>query len=329
MGASGRRNGFIELCRFLFALCIISHHCIFFQNHGHIPVIRGYIATDFFFILTGFFLTDSACKAGKEYDSTIGCIMRMLKKVFPYFLGAWMISFILAHASSGKTDIITVGADFVKGIPQLFLLSMAGLSGGTIGLYDYVATGWYLSALAIAVWTVYPLLRIFCRPSAENRKNIFVGGIAPFITLLCYGYIGFNYNSMGVVNERISFTYLGCLRAIAGICLGITSNGVARKLRQNELTKAGDYVISAAQMLLLLLSVALMGSLQNFYDIIQLILFAALVTISFGFDTGLNKVCSQELFFRFGKFSMLLFISQGIVYTYQIFPTQAYGGRSI
>ena len=58
------RNGFIELCRFILALCVVSHHTIFYQEHGHIPFFGGYIAVEFFFILTGFFLFKSAKSGG-------------------------------------------------------------------------------------------------------------------------------------------------------------------------------------------------------------------------------------------------------------------------
>lgn len=318
---TNKRNGFIELCRIIMALCVVSHHSILFENHGHVPLIGGYIAVEFFFILTGLFLPDSAMREEKNYDSALALIAKKLRRVFPYFLGAWVISFVVSHSISNDISPFSVCVDLIRGVPQLFLLSMAGLSGGTCGFYDYVGTGWYLSALVIAILTIYPLLRIFCKSTSENQGEIFIGGIAPLIALLCYGYIGYNNNSLGVVNQRVAFAYLGCIRAVAGICLGITCHGLVQKLRRYHLSKTGDYVMSVVQVLLLLLSLAMMELYHGFNDIIQLILFSILIIISFGFETKINRICSEiPAFMGGGKISMVLFISQSLAYMYPILP---------
>lgn len=162
----GYRNGFIEICRFLLALCVVSHHSLFYEAHGHIPVIGGYIAVEFFCILTGFFLAGTAKKEGPYYDNAINQVISKLRKVYPYFLGGWLISFAIYHVYYDQMNVMILIKDLIKGVPQLLLLSMAGLSGGAVGLFDYVGTGWYLSALVVAIITVYPIMRMFCRPAS-------------------------------------------------------------------------------------------------------------------------------------------------------------------
>ena len=55
------RNGFIELCRFIFAMCIVSHHFLLLPTQSeHYPLIGGYIGVEFFFILSGYFLYAAA-----------------------------------------------------------------------------------------------------------------------------------------------------------------------------------------------------------------------------------------------------------------------------
>lgn len=314
------RNGFIELCRFILALCVVSHHTIFYQEHGHIPFFGGYIAVEFFFILTGFFLFKSA-KSGGGGSSAFVQVVKRLSKVYPYFLVCWLASFAISHIYNNQLHIGEIAADLVKGIPQLLLLSMAGLSGGTIGLFDYVGTGWYLSALVIAIFTVYPVMCMFCRSdSSSSRDEIFSGGIAPFIALLCYGYIGYNYNFLGVVNERLSFAYLGCVRAVGGICLGSFCYYLSQKLRKIQLTNLGNYVVSAAQILILALSLYLMEHYTGFYDILQVILFSFLIILSFGFDTAVNQKCSNSFAYTLGKFSMVIFVTQCLAYMYPVLP---------
>lgn len=51
------RNGFIELCRFIFAIGIVSHHSQFLTNDlNEVPMLGGYVSVEFFFILTGYFM---------------------------------------------------------------------------------------------------------------------------------------------------------------------------------------------------------------------------------------------------------------------------------
>ena len=49
----GGKNGFIELCRFIFCLGVVSHHAQYISaSPGYIPIYGGWVAVEFFFILT-------------------------------------------------------------------------------------------------------------------------------------------------------------------------------------------------------------------------------------------------------------------------------------
>lgn len=102
--------------------------------------------------------------------------------------------------------------------------------------------------------------------------------------------------------------------------MGIFCSDIVLKLRQLHLTKVGNFVMSAAQLLLLALSFIMMEFYTGYYDILQVILFSVLIAISFGFDTAVNSMCSGRLANRLGKFSMVIFISQSLAYMYPIFP---------
>ena len=54
-GKKKKRNSLVELYRFLFAMWVVYYHGYFFlPKDSHFS--GGYIAVDFFFILTGFFV---------------------------------------------------------------------------------------------------------------------------------------------------------------------------------------------------------------------------------------------------------------------------------
>ena len=51
----------------------------------HVPLIGGYIGTDFFFILSGFFLY-AAAREDTDGKTTVEVVCKKFKKIFPYFL---------------------------------------------------------------------------------------------------------------------------------------------------------------------------------------------------------------------------------------------------
>lgn len=130
-----KRNGLIELCRFIFAMCIVCHHALFLSNPEHIPLSGGYIAVEFFFILTGFFMCKDALKKPAEHGGMTESLKR-LKTIYPYFFVSWGTSFIISHIYNKCYGIGAILRDFLRGIPQLLFLSMPGLGGDgwTMGL---------------------------------------------------------------------------------------------------------------------------------------------------------------------------------------------------
>lgn len=58
-----KRNGLIELYRFLFAMWVVYYHGFFFTKTNIFS--HGYLAVEFFFILTGFYLLKSIDKCDK------------------------------------------------------------------------------------------------------------------------------------------------------------------------------------------------------------------------------------------------------------------------
>ena len=73
-----RKNGKIELIRFIFTMFIVFYHC---QRHylkgvlyaGHFTFFaRGYIGVEFFFLVTGFFMARTAYKYGSKLPRTAG-----------------------------------------------------------------------------------------------------------------------------------------------------------------------------------------------------------------------------------------------------------------
>lgn len=308
---SAKKNGFIELCRFLFMMGIVSHHAMFLPNPGYIPIWGGYISTDFFFILGGYFLLKDSQKAGLGdfgQDSAINQVYKKFRQFYPYFFVSIVISFALYHIANNQMQIHTILVDLLKGIPQLLFLSQAGLGGMNHGVTQYIGTMWYASVLMVGLLVVYPLMRW--------SKTYFPTAVAPVLTLACYGYIFTQFDSLGVVNQWCGFCYAGCLRAVGGLCLGAFLNYLVHAIPKHKLTPFGDVVISLVQLAAIASSFYLMAHSYGYTDLMQVMLFSVLIVVSFSEDSILNRLCNREPCFALGKLSMVIFVTQGLAYSY-------------
>lgn len=318
------KNGFIELCRFVFMLGIVSHHAMFLSDDpGYIPIWGGYISVEFFFILTGYFMYASCSRrplVEDEKDSAIYQVLHKFKKFYPYFFISWCTVFIMLHIESGNANFRVFIWDFIFGIPQLLFLQCAGLAG-TGGNYN--GTMWFASALMMGILIVYPLMRL--------GKKYFVTAIAPALSLICYGYVMKIGASLGSVNEWAGPFQAGCLRAIGGLCLGSVCCYIVDHIPRHHLTKHGDTLASLFQLGLVVLILFLMARTYGYTDIIQVILFGVLIIISFAEDTAVNQFFNKKVFFALGRFSMIIFVTQSVAYAAPslLFYPESWGWRYI
>ena len=257
------RNGFVELCRFVFMMGIVSHHSMFLTDDlNKVPILGGYISVEFFFILTGYFMYSSHKRLTDRTNSVVFRIYTKFKRFYPYFLVAWCAVFVLKHIESGSTQISALFWDFIYGIPQLFFLQCTGLAG--VG-YVYDGPTWFVSALLVSMLIVYFLMHV--------GEKYFGEMIAPALILICYGLVIIINGSLGSVHEWVFFLQAGSLRAIGGLCLGGFCCYIVNSIPQHSLTKIGDIVVSFFQLGLMAFSIFLMSCSHGYTDVVQVVIF--------------------------------------------------------
>lgn len=305
--AAKSKNGFIEFCRFIFVLSIVSHHAMFLSDKpGYIPLWGGYIAVEFFFILSGYLMYASYSKNKAVKDKQGGAIHQVyqkFKRFYLYFFISWGTIFVMMHVESGNTDFHTLFWEFIFGIPQLLFLQCVGLAGTG---NNYNGTMWFASALLIGILIVYPLM---CRCG-----KYFVTAIAPALCLICYGNVMRIGESLGSVHNWAGPVQAGCLRAVAGLCLGSVCCYLVKLIPKHELTKLGNAIVSFFQLGLVAFSLFLMSRTYGYTDIVQVMVFVLLITISFAEATTVNRIFDSKIFFSLGKFSMIVFVTQHVAY---------------
>lgn len=202
----GQKNYAIEWYRYFFAFFIcILHFKEYFGNPY--PFGGAYLAVEFFFLVSGFFLlktVDEHSVEGNAETSALLFAKSRFIRLYPQYILSWGIlavyGIFVRHSVSFKDLLINY-------VDEVLMLQMLG-SGRYLN-----AAMWYVSALMIVSVLVFYL-------AAKNRKS-FTHIIAPVTSLLIYSYFyqtkgmlaGVGWNNLLIVRD-------GFWRAWAGICLG-------------------------------------------------------------------------------------------------------------
>lgn len=187
MRQCNRRNGLIDLLRFLASIIIVLTH---FGISGSLKFFGGAIFVEFFFLLSGYygmvFLHDEpfVIPQGSTLEQEIGTYCKKKYfKMFPYVLEGvclYYVSYWLEYGSSVK-DIIKTSAF----IPlETALLGLTGASQVHAGVY------WYLSGLFI-------VLPIFMWLSVKVA-SIFFNYLVVFVPWIMHGYLFYKYGTLRI-----------------------------------------------------------------------------------------------------------------------------------
>ena len=306
-----KRNGKIELLRFLFAISVLCFHVqkylskeikpkgdVYFAFFPH-----GAMGVEFFFVLTGFLMAASVFFA-KESDrklstgkSTILFMGKKFMAIFPMHLIAFVFVFlatvICKHYSLEKSLY-----SFFHSIPGLFFVQMAGFG------FNYVNNiEWYLSVMLICMCIIYPMLR--------KWYDTFSRVIAPLSALLILGYIMHTYGYLVGVSTWVGITYKSMLRGFSEICLGIFCFEVCRFIQSRNITPKKRLMISAIELASWVGAFGIiMFTFAYKYNIYALAFIAIGITCTFtGISYG-SEVFNKKPVYYLGKLSLPIYLIQ-------------------
>ena len=298
-----KRCGNIEFLRFVFAICIVLHHAMIQQ----FAMRGGYLAVEFFFLLTGAFLGKYIQNHRNKINKINGWneifyedvkyLAKRYRSIIPYFTVATFISFFIVK------EIYAWTIDFER---VLYVLSDF-LFAQSFGLPVQSATGvvWYLSSMFIGVFLVFP---IAMRYSKEYPKYV-----APIVASFMVGALIYNYESLNVPAEYLfGVICTGNIRAFAMISLGLFVNFFSEKIcvKLNE-----KKIIMLASLLELFLYGFFITYMRIWTREIGKFDFIAVIAIVVALDISLSgkSVWFRLLDNRFscflGRFSVPLFLS--------------------
>ena len=271
----------IEALRFIFMLVIAVWH------FGRVnPFTHGYIAVDFYFILSGYLLYGSYIR--HKYDALVYTVEK-LRRFYPEYIFVFIIAFLMkVGILLRENDYITV---FLNAISEGLLIHGVGVYDGNVN-----PTSWYISVLLLGGGLLYAML--YC------SKRVAVGVLFPLIVLLGYTAL---LRLNGSLEQFSSGLFISecLLRGMAGMSLGVIL-AVFVERYSTSLEKSCLLLNVACVLAVVIVSIALFS--VKHYDRFALLAFCILIISCFVPSTLINRVFASQLWTRLGgiTFEMLL-----------------------
>ena len=199
----------IDAAKFAFTLMIAVYH--FWIHYGQ-PPRGGFIAVEFFFIASGFFLM----KQWEERTAEITPLQytwRKIKKFYPHYFFSFLAMFLYRHIFNYGSDFYEMAREFLGQATEIFMLYGTILSDEKTFIYNSMT--WYLSVLLLTGYALWAVL--------EKHQSALLKA-APVAAFWIYAYMAY---ALGTTNNWRThifeiFNY-AAFRGIAGMLLGIVA----------------------------------------------------------------------------------------------------------
>ena len=280
-----RRNGKIELMRFVFCLTVLFRHI----NHdlwktkkiliGKFTFFKyGYMGVEFFFLVSGYLMAstisrkiekerlDSTEKSTDLGIETIQFLGHKIKGILPYHIISCVLMIAICLLKNPGAYLRTL----FNALPSLLFLQRLGLGDGQV-----LNVEWYIGSMLLAMLLLYPICRRY--------YSVFSRVAAPIISLLLIGYLIHETGGMGGSGVWLGWTYKCNIRAVAEICLGIVCYELCNQISSIKFTFPARVMFSLVECACYAMPILYMCSpLNQKYESYVVALLAIAITLSFG-----------------------------------------------
>lgn len=297
-----KHNGNISIWKFLFAILILLHHCVYIKGNELGKLFNaGSIGVEFFFLTSGYLLAKKVYSEDKSRRKqnlpadTFHFIFNKIKGFYPYLLFSFL-SFVVTAILFRNLSL----SRYFRGIIDLTLIQQAGLPDGNM-----IGGVWYLSALVLSMLLVYPIMKKY--------KKTFSCLIAPIIAIFLGGYLIHLVNpkySLRTYNSWTGIMYMGLGRAFFEVSLGTTVYELAEKLKKINFTKLGSILLSFIEVSFFIFVILAnsLGTSRKFDWLYILLLFVAIM-IAFSEKTYFYEKCNNKFFYYLEKLSLPIYLN--------------------
>lgn len=298
-----KKNGKVELQRFLFSVIVFVMHAHIFAPPGFKDTIfrRGMLGVEFFFFVSGYFMMRSVARKG-EADGNVGpdtirFLIGKIKALFPTFGVAWVIAFVVMAITKNAHGIKAIVKLLVHCVWELLFLTQAGFGTTRANGVD-----WYISAMLLGMLILYPL--------ARKYQKTFSHVIAPAIGLFILGYMAWKTQTPTGVRDSMVIATKGMFRAIAELGLGAALYPMVNWLQGIHFTKFGKWMMSLFELIIWGGTFGYMIFVnKKTFDMVEVLLIWILILLALAHQGALADFFDNKLFVFLGKFSLSIYLS--------------------
>lgn len=307
-------NAELDIWRFVFSVAVFLFHLNKMKLSDEQIFPLGYVATDFFFMVSGYLMASSSQRVRGDSigESTYSFIKKKIVTLYPYVISSFAVAFFALQFFTDK-PVKKLLYNLSLSYPEMFLFKMSGIKSASFSN----GPGWYISAMLIAMIFLFPLLLKF--------KKSFLYIAAPLFSLFLYAYLSRNFSSLNLAENWNGFVTAGLLRGIAGLCLGCVCFAVCGKINDciTELTFAGKLLLFLLQAFLTAVVFFIMingnkDKQKDGLDYEAVFLLFVFLIIVFSKKTGISDYIPEKVSRFLGKFSLPFYLNHRIFTRYYV-----------
>jgi len=281
--------------KFIFAILIVCHHSLYVLNDVHF--CRCYLAVEFFFIVSGFFIAKSWNEKRKE--SPFLWWKRKSLRIYPVFIYSIMLLVLIGLLAAKNSKVFIVSNKDL--IYELLFLNNAGITKYAINIPD-----WYVSCMLISGF--------FYMAFMTMNENLLKFLIIPTAIIFGISFLVNNFQTLNVHSKIIfSIIDIGVIRAFVDMGVGIELYYYVSSMH-----KGNNKIYNSLLEVLLCLAIYLflINSNSSRYDILIIPIFSLLIVACF-LNRGIIAALLESNVVQFlGKFSLPLYLTHFVVIRY-------------
>lgn len=299
------KNRAIEAYRFIFCLTVCLFHFSPYSGRAvaDYPFKGGYLAVEFFFIVSGYLLIKHFADKSKPEDRVQPALAawQYIKSKYLRLFPHHTLSFLMLGIAGILFWNTPWQKVFINGIWEFFMLGEFGFA--VIGMVNTAA--WYVSALLMSSLVLYYLLL------KDEQRFCYI--IAPAMVLIIYSYC---LNSGSFLNQYTQYHYFFCtgfFRALAGMSLGCICYKLVQKLKphtENRFRLLASILESG--ILIIFFKIVWRGG-YTYSDFLIPPLLAVLVISVFCGNSYLSKLLDNGISGLFGRLSYAVYLNQSLL----------------